>query len=141
MIQLSKKFYSMMFLLGALWNASFSIPGLLFPEFSMNIAFGPDMDQSLILGNYYSYSIYLFWWGSVLLFGIGYYIVSRDINKNRGIVWMAVIAKLCFFYFFTYSYFTGRSTVLSFLGGSGDLVFTILFLNFLWQSRKEAITD
>jgi hypothetical protein len=137
MIQFSEKFYRALFFIGALWNMSFSVPGLIFPEFSLRLTFGPEMDQSLVLGNYYAHSIYLFWWASVLLFGIGYFIVSLDIWKNRGIVWLGIIGKLCFYYFFTYSYFTGRSTVLSFLGGSGDFIFTILFLNFLWQTRKE----
>ncbi|HOW80978.1 MAG TPA: hypothetical protein PK573_00330 [Spirochaetota bacterium] len=138
MKRLSDKFYSRLFFLGALWNFTFSLAGLVLPAFSMRLTFGPDMDQNLVLGNYYSRSMYLFWWASVLLFGIGYYIVSRDINKNRGIVWMAVIGKLAFFFFFTYSFFTDRSTLLSFLGGSGDFGFTILFLIFLLQTRKEA---
>ena len=137
MKRLPDNFYRAMFFLGALWNFSFSLSGLAFPAFSMGLTFGPGMDQALITGNYYSRSMYLFWWGAVLIFGIGYYIVSRDTSKNRGIVWMAVIGKLTFFFFFTYSYFTGRSTLLSFLGGSGDFGFTILFLLFLWQTRDE----
>ena len=138
-MHLSRNFYRLVFFFGALWNFSFAIPGLLFPEFSMKLTFGSAMDQSLLLGNYYAYSMYLFWWGSVLVFGIGYYFVSLDISKNRGIVWMAVIGKLCFFFFFTYSYLTCKSTILSFLGGMGDFIFTILFLNFLWQTRNQAI--
>ncbi|KQC11221.1 MAG: hypothetical protein APR62_10290 [Smithella sp. SDB] len=128
-----------MFFWGAIWNFSFAIPGLLFPEFSIKLTFGTDMDQTLLLGNYYAHSMYLFWWGVVLIFGIGYYFVSRDISKNRGIVWMGVIGKLCFFFFLTYSYLTAKSTILSFLGGMGDLIFTILFLNFLRQTRNESI--
>jgi hypothetical protein len=137
-MQLSRNFYRLMFFFGALWNFSFAIPGLLFPEFSIKLTFGTAVDQSMLLGNYYAHSMYLFWWGAVLIFGIGYYLVSRDINKNRGIVWMGIIGKLCFFFFFIYSYLTGKSTILSFLGGTGDFIFTLLFLNFLWQTRKEA---
>ncbi len=138
-MQLSRNFYRLMFFWGAIWNFSFAIPGLLFPEFSIKLTFGTDMDQTLLLGNYYAHSMYLFWWGVVLIFGIGYYFVSRDISKNRGIVWMGVIGKLCFFFFLTYSYLTAKSTILSFLGGMGDLIFTILFLNFLRQTRNESI--
>ena len=138
-MQLSKNFYRLMFFVGALWNFSFAIPGLFFPEFSIKLTFGTEMDQSLLLGNYYAHSMYLFWWGAVLIFGIGYYLISRDINKNRGMVWIGVIGKLCFFFFLTCSYLIGKSTILSFLGGTGDFIFTILFLNFLWQTRNEAI--
>ncbi|MFZ3155941.1 MAG: hypothetical protein WA124_00360 [Smithella sp.] len=80
---LSKNFYRLMFFFGALWNFSFAIPGLLFPEFSIKLTFGTEMDQSLLLGNYYAHSMYLFWWGAVLVYGIGYYLVSCDISKNR----------------------------------------------------------
>jgi hypothetical protein len=79
-MQLSRNFYRLMFFFGALWNFSFAIPGLLFPEFSIKLTFGTEMDQSLLLGNYYAHSMYLFWWGAVLLLGIGYYMVSLDIN-------------------------------------------------------------
>ncbi|HAR49027.1 hypothetical protein ER57_12240 [Smithella sp. SCADC] len=53
-MQLSKNFYRLMFFYGALWNFSFAIPGLLSPEFSIKLTFGTDMDQSLLLGNYYA---------------------------------------------------------------------------------------
>jgi hypothetical protein len=138
-MKLSRQFFQRMFFVSALWNFSASIPGMLFPELSMKLFFGAAMDTSLLLGNYYAYSMYLFWWGAVLLFGIGYYQVSRDIERNRGIVWMAIIGKLCFFAFFVASYCAGKATVLALLGGCGDFVFTVLFLIFLWQTRKEPV--
>jgi hypothetical protein len=136
-MKLQDNFYRKMFFIAAIWNFSFAIPGLLFPEFSIKLTFGPEIDQSLILGNYYARSMYLFWWGAVLLFGIGYYLISLDINRNRAMIWMGVLGKLCFFFFFTYSYFTGRSTLLSFLGGSGDFLFTVMFIAFLFRTRPE----
>lgn len=50
----------------------------IFPEFSIKLTFGTDMDQSLLLGNYYAHSMYLFWWGVVLIFGIGYYLYTTS---------------------------------------------------------------
>ena len=53
-MQLSKKFYRLMFFFGAFWNFSFAILGLLFSEFSIKLTFGTEMDQFLLLGNYYA---------------------------------------------------------------------------------------
>lgn len=128
--------YSRMFFFAALYNLSFAIPGLLFPEFSISLAFGPRVIQSIFI-NFYASSFYYMFWGSVLIFGIGYYFVSRDITKNRGIVWMGIIGKTPVFIYFCYSYFSGHSLLLSLLGGTGDLMFTILFLLFLWQTRSD----
>ena len=137
-MNLSAKFYRLMFFYGALWNFS-AIPSLLFPELSFKLFFGTGMEQSLILGNYYGHGLYLFWWTTVLILGIGYYIVSRDLNKNTGIVMLGIIGKLCYSFFFIYSYFTGKATILAFLGGMGDLTFTVFFVNFLWQTRNKTI--
>ncbi len=136
MKRISDKVYTRMFFIAALWNFSFSIPGMLFPKYSLTLIFGPEMDQSLILGNYYAYTFFFAWWATVFLFGLGYYFVSRNITKNRGIIWMGIYGKLAVFFSFTYSYFTGLSTIISFLSCTGDFLFTMLFLLFLWQTRE-----
>ncbi len=134
MKKLSGNFYAKLFFTGALWNFSFSVPGLLFPEFTLELGFGPAI-APYIMNNDFALSLYRFWHGAILIFGIGYYIVSRDITKNRGIVWMAIYGKLTFFFFLSYYYFTERAAILSFFGGCGDFIFTLLFALFLWQTK------
>ncbi len=135
MKRISDKAYTRMFLFAALWNISLSVPCILFPKLILTMIFGPEMDQSLILGNFYASTYFFSFWVAIFLFGLGYYFVSRDITKNHGIIWMGICGKIPVFFFYTYSYFTGRTSLFSFLGGIGDFVFTILFLIFLWQTR------
>lgn len=136
MKRLSDPTFSRIFQFAALFNLSFAIPGLLLPEFCSTLTYGQEMVHS-VFSNYYAYGFYNIFWGAVLVFGIGYWIVSRDVTKNRGIVWMAVMGKTVFFIFFAYSYFTKRATILALLGGTCDLIFTFVFLAFLWQTRNE----
>lgn len=138
MNRISNHTYSRIFLFGALFNLSFAIPGLLLPRFVATLAYGPDMVAS-VFSNYHSYSFYNIVWGAILIFGIGYYFVFRDVSKNRGIVWMAIIGKSVFFIFFTYSYFTDRASLLALLGGTCDLIFTLIFLLFLWQTKDDSL--
>lgn len=127
--------YRKVFFIASLWNLIFSIPAILFPKFGIRLAYGIDAVQPII-SNYYALSFYYFMWGSVLLFGIGYYIVSRDILKNQGIILLAIFGKPAFFLYFLCSYIIGRSTFLSLLGGIGDLIFTIIFIMFLMQRYR-----
>jgi len=135
MIKLSDTFYKRMFFVGALWNYSFAIPGIFLPSFMLLLTYGPEMDQSLLLGNYYAYWMYIFWFLAVAVFGIGYYIVSRDIEKNHGVVWLGIIGKLIFFIYLAASYFIGKATILALLAGTGDFIFTIFFISFLYQVK------
>jgi hypothetical protein len=80
--------------------------------------------------------LYNFQGATILIFGFGYYLVSRDVNKNHGIVIMGIIGKLFFFVYYTYMYFTMHATIVAFLAVIGDLIFSILFAYFLVQKRK-----
>ena len=131
MKRVSDKAYTKMFFIAALWNFSLSLSWILFPKLILKMTFGREMDPSLVLGNYYASTYFFSFWVAIFLFGLGYYLVSRDITKNHGIIWMGICGKLAVFFFFTYSYITGLSTFFSFVGGAGDFVFTILFLLFL----------
>jgi hypothetical protein len=73
----------------------------------------------------------------VLVFGIGYYIVSRDPGRNRGIVWMGMLAKIAFFFAAIPYFLKKKITAITFLLAFGDLVFGILFGLFLRNTRNE----
>jgi hypothetical protein len=60
--------YSRIFLIGALFNLSFAIPGLLLPRFVATLAYGPDMVAS-VFSNYHAYSFYNIVWGAILKIG------------------------------------------------------------------------
>ena len=89
----------------------------------------------LFYENRVALSTYRLFWALVIIFGVGYYIVSRDLTKNRAVIWMAVAGKLTVFVIWSYDYAIGKIKPAAFLGGTGDLVFTLIFLLFLWQTR------
>jgi len=134
MDQLSKEKYSKLFLIGALWNISIASSGLLLPKLINKLVFGL---KSVITYGATTFALRLVW-AVVFVFGIGYYFVSRDPQKNRGIVWMGIIAKLAFFFTALTYYPKKVITLLAMLLCFGDFVFSILFALFLVKTKGEA---
>ena len=134
MDQLSKEKYSKLFLIGALWNISIASSGLLLPKLINKLVFGL---KSVITYGATTFALRLVW-AVVFVFGIGYYFVSRDPQKNRGIVWMGIIAKLAFFFTALTYYPKKIITLLAMLLCFGDFVFSILFALFLVKTKGEA---
>lgn len=128
---LSDNFYSKMFTLGALWNIGISLSGLLFYELTITLFFGPNA----VVYNLISVMFYRLFMIAIIVFGIGYYIVSRDLSQNRAIVWLGLACKMILFIVFAFIFFTGKATVLAFLTLSGDFVWSLLFFLFLWQTK------
>lgn len=68
---------------------------------------------------------------AVVIFGIGYYWISKDVARNRDIIKMGIMGKIAIFMIFSIYLLKGEVTFLFFLVGCGDLVFTILFFKVL----------
>ncbi|MBN2158966.1 MAG: hypothetical protein JW807_06190 [Spirochaetes bacterium] len=135
MKEFSDKAYGRMFLISAIWNFYFAITALFFPKFNLTLCYGERI-ASDILNNFYSHMLYNFQGAVILIFGFGYYIVSRNVSRNHGIVVLGIIGKLFFFAYYTYMYLTMRATVVAFLAVLGDFIFSMLFAYFLAQKRK-----
>lgn len=129
--------YRKFFLISALYNIMAAFNGMVFFKgmnkmlygFKTKIEYGV---TTFILRTFYTH---------VLVFGMGYYIVSRDPSKNRGIVWMGMVAKIAFF-FAAIPYFLKRKiTALTFLLAFGDFVFGVLFGFFLRNTRSDSMVE
>jgi hypothetical protein len=72
----------------------------------------------------------------VVAFGIGYFLVSRDITKNHGIVLIGAFAKVVTFIDFTVTVALAEAGSILLVFGSGDLIFAVLFLEFLIWSKN-----
>jgi hypothetical protein len=127
----STGFWGKMFFAGALWNIGIGLYGLLFYDFSMKMLFG----AQAITANLLTLIFFRFFMIAVIIFGVGYYIVSRDLSANRAVVWMGLAAKLIIFFTFVYYYFLGQASWFSVFGCSGDFAFSILFILFLHQTK------
>lgn len=68
--------------------------------------------------------------------GIGYFIVSMDISKNYGIVIIGVIAKLGYLLICVIYFMIGDIGLITLLFAGVDIVFSILFIEFLINYKK-----
>jgi hypothetical protein len=122
-----KLYYKRLFFIGAIWNWG---AGLLFffwsdPIYSFfnmkTINYPGVMQLAMAL---------------VFVFGIGYYWVSKDISMNHDIVKLGIIAKTIVFLVFSYHTLIGNMPPQLGLSGVVDLIFAILFLEFLMNVKK-----
>ena len=123
----NKRYYRNLFLIGALWNWVATLVFFFFYEQIFSI-FG--MEPPLYPANLQLFLALAF------VFGIGYFWVSRDISINHDIVKMGIIGKVMVFLLFLYHSFFGN-LVLAFAAiGTVDLLFAILFLEFLIRFHR-----
>ena len=113
-----------MFIIGAIWNLAAAI-SLLIMSYFINLGLST-------LGLIY----YQFFLNSVILFGIGYFIVGININKNHGIVLLGIVGKIGVFTYFLAYFILGIMTILLVIAGIIDLIFACLFVEFLLNFEK-----
>jgi hypothetical protein len=138
-------FWQKMFFVGSLWNIGIGITGLLFTNFIILMMFGKapvaENLSAFIHGavpvvNHLQILIFFrFFMIAVILFGIGYYWVSRDLMANRAVVWLGLVAKLIIFFTFAFYYMLGQASFFAVLICSGDFIFSIFFIGFLWKTK------
>ena len=129
------RYYRSLFLIGGIWNISMSLGvwifGLLVPS-----TFG-------LLGMTAPSTLFFFhaMTGFIFSFGIGYIIVSRNTGENNAVVVLGVIAKSIFFVDCAISVSLGQANGILLAVGIIDLLFAILFAEFLSSVRKEIRPD
>jgi hypothetical protein len=125
-----RKYYKWLFIIGALFNwivsVTFFFGSLVIPDL-FNL-FGTLSPPTL----FFLHALL----GLIFVYGIGYFIVGRDISKNRGCVWLGIISKLSFFTFCVIYFLLGDLGFIIVVFGSLDFVFACLFIEFMISSRK-----
>ncbi|PIP37804.1 MAG: hypothetical protein COX19_15730 [Desulfobacterales bacterium CG23_combo_of_CG06-09_8_20_14_all_51_8] len=120
-------YYQKLFFVGALWNWAATLTfavgyPILFPLFGMKLPTYP--------------VFFLMFLGLAFVFGIGYYWVSMDLNRNHDIVKMGVLGKLLVFVALLWAGVTGQVHFILIGAGIVDLVFAILYMEFLSTVKK-----
>jgi hypothetical protein len=133
MFQIERNSYNRyLFLIGAVWNWIAALSFILITII--------DKEQLEIVTDIIPET--LFWlqgfMGAVFVFGIGYYWVSTDFERNRDIVKMGIIAKALVFILVSAYFLMRDATLLGLIPGVIDLLFAVLFLETL--ARTESIT-
>ena len=87
-----KQYYKYMFLCAGLWN---SVVGLIFLLVSIIMlpTLAASYDMEIPPSSFFIHGFLVL----VIIIGIGFFIVSRDISKNHGIAQMSVIEKFLIF--------------------------------------------
>ena len=128
--KLSDNFYSKMFTLAALWNICISFTGLVFRDFGLTLTFG-SFSVEVVTGHLLNLVFYNIFLIAIGIFGAGYYIVSRDLSLNRGIVWLGLVSKIIIFCLIMYCFVTDNAAIMGLLQIMGDLCWSVLFAFFL----------
>ena len=125
-----KEYYKFLFIIGALFNWVNSLTFLFLSIF----------DPAIFSDLGTSYPPTLFFLHSLLAliftYGIGYFIVGLDINKNHGVVILGIVSKLLFFTFCVIYFALGDIDIMIVILGSGDFIFACLFFEFLINYKK-----
>ena len=117
-------YYKYLLIIGAIWNIIISLLIFLGSFFA-----NPGLNE---LGTVY----YQMFSMVVLLFGIGYYLVGRNLEKNHAIITLGALGKILVFIFMLTYYILGVVDVISLIIGIVDLIFGILFIEFLFNFKK-----
>ncbi len=74
---------------------------------------------------------------SVTIFGLGYFLVSRDLENRKDLVILGLICKLLVFISFVAYYLAGEIRFTLLLMGTVDLIFSILFIEYLIHTKPD----
>jgi len=116
-----------MFFVGAIWNWIVAL-SLLFGADAMRSLTGTTMPIDPLGKQLFSMC--------VIVFGLGYYIVSRDVSRNEGIVMLGIVGKLGVVAVFFQHAVAGDVPLVLLAPAMVDLVFAGLFAEFLWRGRE-----
>ncbi|MBI5116454.1 hypothetical protein HZA56_08270 [Candidatus Poribacteria bacterium] len=123
--------YKRLFLLAAAYNLALGLVFLLlFSQIVTFLHMAVPPPQSAV---FHQMAILL-----AMVFGIGYYMVSRDLYGQRGIVVLGIIAKTTVFLLFLYHVLFSGLHLLLFIIGVGDLIFALLFYKYIRLVRIRA---
>lgn len=129
-----ESYYKILFLVAAIWNLVATIPcwlGLVFMPGMVSGLFG--MPQPVSLFPFHAmFSLFM-------AFGIGFLLVSHDIYRHRGIVIIGSLGKSLFFLNCLNAFMLKEGNLLLLLTGTIDLLFAILFTEFLLKTRKNHV--
>ena len=125
-----KEYYKYLFLLASIWNLAVCILLVVLSLVSPDLItlFGVQMPPSLV----HLQMIFV----TLGIFGIGFIIVYLDIERNHGIVQISVIEKVSFFVVYFIYFIIGDVGLLVLMMILVDLIFGILFIEFLLNFKK-----
>ena len=117
-----------LFAVAALWNLGAATTLVFNPDFLLARLDVNDPDARLLARSFAS---------SVTAWGIGYVFIAFDRKRFRDFAWLGVLSKTIFFAVYAAAYFGGRISFAAFIPALVDLIFAILFVEFLRRTSSK----
>lgn len=124
-----ERLWSRLFLIAALFNYAIGFPILLFRQWSYDLCYVTAVGRDPM-----AIRLWADFGFAVILIGLGYQIISRDVRKNRGIVVLGIIAKLFDVINLTVLFFLGIARPIVLVPAFIDGIFAALFVVFWFSS-------
>jgi hypothetical protein len=118
----------LLFGVAAIWNLGAALTLIINPDFLL-ARLGIDDPAARLLARSFA--------SSVATWGIGYALIALDQKRFRDFAWLGLISKTIFFTIYAVAYFLGRISLAGFFPALVDLVFVLLFAEFLWRSSRQ----
>ena len=125
------KYWSYAFYLVAVLNILGTLPGILNP------ASGYLEFTGIESSDYYDLFFFRSLWIIVLLFGVGYFIVARNPEKNHAMLLVGGIGKLIFAIHVILAFLDDKVTGMALTAGIADLVWVAVFVVFLFKFGRK----
>jgi hypothetical protein len=127
----SESGYKKFFYVAAAYNLGMGLVFFLFFSRLMALFAMPQPPRELVAFNQLGIVL-------AMVYGIGYFMVARDLYSHTGIVLLGAIGKISVFFIFLYHLLFSGLAPMIFLVGVGDLIFSIFFIRFLFFARNRA---
>lgn len=118
-----------LFAVAAAWNLGAAATLIFSPDFLLARLGVDDPDARLLARSFAS---------SVTTWGIGYALVAFDRKRFRDFAWLGAFSKTIFFTVYATAFLGSRISFAAFIPALVDLVFAILFVEFLWRTSSKA---
>ena len=115
-----------LFAMAAIWNLSAAAMLLFHPDFLLARLDIHDAAARLLARSFAS---------SVTTWGIAYALIAFDQERFRDFAWLGVISKTIFFLIYFVALLNRQLSFAAFVPAVFDLVFALLFLEFLWRTK------
>ncbi|HLL70896.1 MAG TPA: hypothetical protein VK363_05650 [Pyrinomonadaceae bacterium] len=125
--------WTLVFYAAALFNYAIGFPILLARRWTYDLAYVSEVTRDPMALRFWSD----FGFGVVLI-GVGYHLLARDVSKNRGIVLLGIFAKLFDVFNLTTLYLWGLAKPLVLVPALIDAAFVVLFVAF-WISTARSL--
>ncbi len=116
-----------LFALAAAWNLGAAATLIFNPDFLLARLDVNDVNARLLARSLAS---------SATAWGIGYALIALDRKRFRDFAWLGAISKTIFFTVYAAAFFGGRVSFAVFVPALVDLVFAILFFDFLRRASR-----